>query len=520
MNAHASAGPLIDPVRMAFLRPIARLPFTNPFEPGWRGLVEAARGGGSAAGASSKVLAALTEPLAQALAVTAVQLGRGAAATDEERSIYQGAALYGMWADYGPRLQALIDRDQVAVPFYDEFVGQHRFLFDHAGLSVPEPAHLLALLYQARRAWFFAATKIRGRSASATKVRAALWRANLSDDLDAYASGLYRRMDEIPVLITGEAGTGKELAAACIGGSRYIPFDAGTRRFATTATGDYHIRNLSETPGELVDSSLFGHKRGSFTGATADMPGCLGMPKQHGSLFLDEIGELPEHVQVKLLRPLQSREYLPIGESRPQKLWGRQIFATHRDLSALCRAGKFRADLLERITCVRIRMPPLRQILAEAPEELDLYVRGFVADKLDDPGQVERWSARVQRSIAKTQRGYDWPGNLRELKNYTVNCLLSEEPSEAPPEESAPAAVEEQAGTPASAELVSSGLLGPKAKAGAVSLEELNRAYATRVHLLTGQNKAETARRLGVDWRKVGRWIDPARLMRWLGWRK
>lgn len=173
-------------------------------------------------------------------------------------------------------------------------------------------------------------------------------------------------------------------------------------------------------------------------------------------------------------------------------------------------------------------LPPLRQILAEAPEELEGYVRGFVADKIADAARVEAQSARVLRSIAETRRGYAWPRNLRELKNYTERSLLMEGQVSATPVEHAPRvvderaapAVKERAAVPESVGLVSSGLLGPRAKAGEVSLEELTRAYATRVHALTQQNKAETARRLGVDWRRVARWIDPARLGRWLTRRK
>ena len=142
-------------------------------------------------------------------------------------------------------------------------------------------------------------------------------------------------------------------------------------------------------------------------------------------------------------------------------------------------------------------MPPLRQILAEAPEELEGYVRGFVSDKIADPGRVEAQSARVLRSIAETRRGYAWPRNLRELKNYTERSLLMEGQLSATPVEHAPRVPEERAAMPVSVGQVSSGLLGPRAKAGEVSLEELTRAYATRVHALTQQNKAETARRLG-----------------------
>src|SRR6185436_7365775 len=203
---------------------------------------------------------------------------------------------------------------------------------------------LLPLFWQARRTWHFAATKIHGASPSAAAARAAVWAANMTGDVCAYADSLHHHMDEIPVLITGEMGTGKDLAAQCIGSSRYILFDAGARRFARKYDEDFHVRNICEVPGDLLPSALFGHKKGSFTGATADMPGFFGLAGQHGTLFLDEAGEIPLPVQAKLLRPFQNREYVPVGASRPLPIQGRLVFATNADLEAKCRKGEFRAD--------------------------------------------------------------------------------------------------------------------------------------------------------------------------------
>jgi DNA-binding NtrC family response regulator len=538
MTAPSPPDPLILPARLALLEPISRFHSTNPFEPAWEDLQKAAlrdhydpagAAPPSRGGALSENLERLTERLAPVLAVTAHNLSNGMVGNPEELALYQAAAVYGLWEQYGPELQRLIDGDDVEVPFYDAFVDSHRFLFGHPGLTVPEPGHLLALFYQARRAWYFPATKILGRSPSASAARAAIWRANMASDACAYADGLYRRMDEIPVLITGETGTGKELAAECVGWSRYIPFDAGARRFVRRYAEDFHVRNLCEVPGELLESALFGHKRGSFTGATVDTPGCFALPKAYGSLFLDEAGEIPEHVQVKLLRPFQNREYVPLGETRPRKLLGRLIFATHRDLEERCREGKFRPDLYERMNGVHVHMPSLRRMLAEAPEEMEHYVRAFVSGKLDGPDHVRRWTERVVSSIRATRFDSPWSRNLRELKNYTERYLLTDGrmstpevgvPASPPAAASRPEATSPRPagdpGAPESTCLPSSGILGPRAKAGEVSFDELNRAYVTRVHVLTDQNKAETARRVGLDWRTVGRWIDPVRLARWL----
>ena len=433
MSTPRSSGPLIEPVTLAFLEPISRLHATNPFEPAWEALLKDALRGNYVpedGGACSRVatlgrnVERITEPLAMQLAGIGSRLARGVAATPMELAVYQGAAIYGLWDAYGTRLQRIVDDDGVDAPFYDHYLEKYRFLFDHPGLKVPDPAHLFALLYQARRAWYFPATKILGGSASATTVCASLWRVSMGSEICAYAESVYRHMDEIPVLITGETGTGKELAAECIGGSRYIPFDAGTRRFVRKYREDFHARNLCEVPAELQESALFGHRRGSFTGATADAQGCFALAREHGALFFDEAGEIPLHVQAKLLRPLQNREYVPLGETRPRPIPGQLVFATHRDLDALCREGKFRPDLHERMNGFHIHMPPLRQMLAEAPGELRRYVQAFVAAKIESPARVEAWTEGVMTAIRASRADYPWPRNLRELKNYTERCLL------------------------------------------------------------------------------------------------
>ena len=400
--------PFVLPDRLVMLEHVSSLLAINPFDPAWEETLKAALRGNyrvpyRAMDPFGDNCEALDKALGCALGVAATCMFDGTVGTPREMAAYQAGCIVSLWNEFGARLQQIIDADGVDVPFYDEFLASYRFSFGRPGLRAPEPGHLLALFYQARRAWYFAATLIRGTSPSAAAARAAIWQANMVADLCAYADDLYRRMEEIPVLITGETGTGKELAARCVGWSRYIPFDLGARRFIARYSDDFHARNLCEVPRDLLESALFGHKRGSFSGAVADATGFFALPKPGGALFLDEFGELPEHVQVKLLRPLQSREYVPLGETHPRPLLGRPIFATHRDLEAMCRDGTFRRDLYERIHGMRIHMPSLRQILAEAPEELRRYVEGFLADKLADPARVLAWTEKVVHAILTTR---------------------------------------------------------------------------------------------------------------------
>jgi hypothetical protein len=322
---------------MSLLGRISQLVTTNPFERKWTEILRDALGpelvhglpDGSPLGWGPLGAAKdrLSEPLARVLGAVRERLRAGAAPTAEEIDAYRGAAIYCLWDRFGARLQKIIDEDGTGVSFYDELARAHGELFDHPGLVVPEPGHLLSLFYQARRACWFIATKIAGRSRLACRSRATIWRAIMGSDACLYASDLYRRMDDFPVLITGETGTGKDLAAQCIGWSRYIPYDAGARRFVTKYAEDFHVRNLCEVPSELLESTLFGHRKGSFTGALADAPGCLGLARANGTLFLDEIGEIPLHLQAKLLRPLQNREFVPLGEVRPRKVLGRFVLA-------------------------------------------------------------------------------------------------------------------------------------------------------------------------------------------------
>ena len=276
--------------------------------------------------------------------------------------LYKRAAALVLSVEIGDGLQGIIARKGVDVPFYDGYLASYRTLFDHPGVAAHPPGHLLALLYEARRAWYFPATVILGLSPSANRARAAMYRANMGSDLCEVADGLYARMDTVSVLLTGETGTGKDLGARCIGWARYIPFDEPARRFVRGYQDDYHVRNLCEISPELLESALFGHRKGSFTGALADAPGFLGLARRYGSLFLDEVGEIPLWVQPKLLRPFQNREYVAVGDLRIRTIEGRLLFATHRDLEAACRNGQFREDLYERMNGFGVRMPSLRRM--------------------------------------------------------------------------------------------------------------------------------------------------------------
>jgi len=207
------------------------------------------------------------------------------------------------------------------------------------------------------------------------------------------------------VLITGESGTGKELAVAAL-------HDASPR-----AKKPLVAVNCGAIPENLIESELFGHARGAFTGAHAARPGWLAKA-EGGTLFLDEVGELPLSMQVKILRVLQQKEYSPVGDSHVQRSDVRIVAATNRDLLAQVAAGRFREDLYYRLNVVHVHLPPLRERTDDIEGLARFFLRSF-CDRLDRSDLVG-----FSPEAMATLRAYDWPGNIRTLENAVERAVL------------------------------------------------------------------------------------------------
>jgi DNA-binding NtrC family response regulator len=203
--------------------------------------------------------------------------------------------------------------------------------------------------------------------------------------------------NDLTVLITGESGTGKELIARAI--------HVGSSRNAAT----FLPYNCTTTTRELADSQLFGHRRGSFTGAVSDQPGLI-RTAAGGTLFLDEVGDLPLDVQPKLLRFLEQGEIMPVGENRPQPVDVRVLAATNADLEQRVAEGKFREDLYYRLSVIRIHVPPLRQRREEIPHLSTFFLRE-ASDRLGKPDM------QLGSDVLDLFAQYWWPGNVRQLRN-------------------------------------------------------------------------------------------------------
>ena len=276
---------------------------------------------------------------------------------------------------------------------------------------------------------------------------------------------------DISVLITGETGTGKELIAREI------------HRRSARATGPFVVINCGAIPENLIESELFGHVRGAFTGAIASRGGKF-QAANGGTLFLDEIGELPLNLQVKLLRALQERVVFRVGDSKAEKVDIRVVAATNRVLEDEIAAGRFREDLYYRLNVVNIYLPPLRErgddvliiakaLLSKYAEELGAHVQGFAPPTF----------AAIKKS--------PWPGNIRQLENRIKKALVLCEKTLLGPEDLDLGKEEEASILPLE-----------KAK------EEFQRKYVLEILERNNGNRTQTARDLGVDPRTIFRYLE------------
>jgi two-component system, NtrC family, response regulator PilR len=281
---------------------------------------------------------------------------------------------------------------------------------------------------------------------------------------------------QAPVHIYGESGTGKELVA-------HLIHDAGARR-----DGPFVPVNCGAIPTELMESELFGHKKGSFTGAVADKLGLI-QSAEGGTLFLDEIADLPLHMQVKLLRVIQEKSVRPVGESKEFPIDVRILSATHKNLSVQVAEGKFREDLFYRVNVIEIRVPPLRERL----EDIDHLVDAIVA-KLGK--QMGNRSLRVTDAALKALREYHFPGNVRELENVLERAatLCADSVIDVGDLQLRPKV--------AGSEVSIQNSVGPGEKLGD-ALEDIERDAIVRALEQTRYNKTKAAQLLGMTFRSL-----------------
>lgn len=432
------------------------------------------------------------EPLAEQLRS---RLSAGEEARAQDLTLYEDAVLYLLYQRY---YRSFLEADSTQAGaarwrFYSSFLADWRRFFHIEGVRFPtghDPRHTFACFRQIQRAFERIFQDVIGGSMPAARLRAAIWQSAFTHDMRRYRRTLYGRMGEFATLITGPSGTGKELVARAIAQSRYVPFDDQRLAFADDGAGSFFPINISALSPTLVESELFGHRRGAFTGAVADRKGWLETCPALGSVFLDELGELEPAIQVKLLRVIETRTFHPVGATAALEFRGKLITATHRDLAAAIEKGQFREDLYYRLCSDQVTTPSLAAQLADSPgvmRELVLYMSRRVAG-----AEGEELACEVMGWIeANLGANYCWPGNYRELEQCVKNVLIRRDyrPARRAPE----GAVEQFAAD---------------ARDGRLTADELLARYITIVYSRTGSYE-ETARRLGLDRRTVKAKVDP-----------
>lgn len=273
-----------------------------------------------------------------------------------------------------------------------------------------------------------------------------------------------------PVLIQGETGSGKEIAARLL-------HDLSRR-----ASGPFLAVNCGAVSRELLESELFGHEKGSFTGATAAKPGLIAAAEE-GTLFLDELGEMPGPMQVSLLRFLDRGEYRPVGSTRTLQANVRVVGATNQDIQELVHQGRFRDDLLYRINTVTLRVPPLR----ERTEDLPILVN-HILQTLRIPGTTKR---TVAKAALQRLTAYAWPGNVRELRNVIERIILMGAGTGPITQADVEQVLPKSTGTPQTD------------NPAGLTLDEIERRHILRVLDASDGNKTAAAKTLDIDYKTL-----------------
>jgi hypothetical protein len=409
----------------------------------------------------------------------------------EDRRQVQSAFLYVCYQRHVPPIDELIAREiaRNESPNADRIATS--VISELAGCAIDEEAAVrcFAYFYQLRRAFHFIGRSLPGECDSMRQLRRALWNNVFTHDMRTYSVALWNRMEDFSTLLLGETGTGKGEAAAAIGRSEFIPYLRDKRRFAASFNDSFIAINLSQFPESLIESELFGHRRGSFTGAIDNHAGVLERCSAHGALFLDEIGEVSAPVQIKLLRVLQDRTFNALGSHEPRRFAGRVIAATNRPLAELRAEGRFRDDFYYRLCSDVIQVPTLRQRIAESPRELEDLVRVLLG-RITGDKPADLMPLVLEALARDLPRDYAWPGNVRELEQAVRRVLLNGR----------------YAGDPTGAGATQEQRFADQVRAGQLSAKDLLGRYCALLYRQLG-TYAEVATRTGLDRRTARKYV-------------
>lgn len=411
----------MHPSERDFFKSVQRAIFANPFGP-TRLAHDLQATGMTIASPLPEILRSLVEKAGKT--IDKVERDNGGLDQEELELIRYGKLFYTFHlfcSDIDAHILAQLKQGDECcqVAFADEFLRTlHQF-----GFSEAEAIRFFGLSFQMRRAYFFIRS-IAGSSECVRQLRSLLWNNIFTSDIQMYERFLWNRMEDFSTMILGETGCGKGISAAAIGRSNFIPFNPATATFNESFARAFIAINLSQFPEQLIESELFGHKKGSFTGAIETHKGVFSRCSPCGAIFLDEIGDVSIPVQVKLLQVLQSRTFTPIGSRKTEQFQGRIIAATNKDLNSLREKGEFRDDFYYRLCSDVIEVPPLRLRLSQNPGELKellaVVVERIIGRESDE--LTEQLHLGISSSLPEE---YHWPGNIRELEQCARRMLLN-----------------------------------------------------------------------------------------------
>ncbi len=405
---------------------MARAAFANPFGEERLELDRQIAGAGAADSRDDlveRVVAMVGERLARFAARREADLRLY---SGEEREFLRIVFLFDVYHRFRKEFDAFILRQIEAgdTPCNIPFAGKLLADLGRYGFDPGESRRNFAIFYQIRRAFYFIDNSLIGLAPSMQALRFQLWNNVFTSHIDWYDRHLWNRMEDFSTLLLGETGTGKGAAAAAIGRSGFIPFDEKSGCFTESFTRNFIAINLTQYPESLLESELFGHKKGAFTGAIEHHAGIFSRCTPHGSIFLDEIGDVAIPVQIKLLQILQERTFSPVGSHDRLRFNGRVIAATNRRLQELRQQGAFRDDFYYRLCSDTITVPPLRLRLREEPRELGVLVANILKRMIGPAG--EPMAPMICAALAEGPGpDYPWPGNVRELEQAVRRIILT-----------------------------------------------------------------------------------------------
>jgi len=355
------------------------------------------------------------------------KIAEAAEISEEEFQLYDDLALYVLYYTVIVESQSGPNPADIDVADWDKFREAFEYWLNVDGKKSPsynQAAHVFAYLHQLRRAFYNIFHCVIGRSWPIAKLRARIFQSIFTHDLRRFRNTLFNSMSEVTTLVVGPTGTGKELVAKAVGTSQYVAYDEKKKAFKQKEESEQFVAlNLSAFTPTLIESELFGHEKGSFTGANSRRIGWLESAGRFGTIFLDEIGELDLAIQVKLLRVLQNRQFQRIGENKTRQFEGKFITATNRNLIDGIEEGIFREDLYYRLCSDVIATPSLMEQISDRSDEFEFLV-DFISHRVAPDDREGLKQDVMQWFESSDMKSYDWPGNMRELEQCVRNVMI------------------------------------------------------------------------------------------------